>query len=75
MANSKSSLQKVNLKGHVATRTAVQPEGKIRVASVSTSTPLMGQQEYLDSIGIGHRPNSQRAITAWEEYQRIENRN
>ena len=29
----------------------------------------MTKQQYLDSIGMGHRPNSQRAIDAWESYQ------
>ena len=29
----------------------------------------MTKQQYLDSIGTGHRPNSQRAIDAWESYQ------
>ncbi len=29
----------------------------------------MSKEEFLKSVGLGHRPGSHRAITAWEEYQ------
>ena len=30
----------------------------------------MTTQQYLKSIGMNHRPNSQRAIEAWESYNK-----
>ena len=29
----------------------------------------MSKEEFLKSVGLGHRPGSHRAISAWEEYQ------
>ena len=83
MAKNKSSLRKINLEGHVATRTADQPEGKIQISQINVSPDqmkrekgsdlqdkVMTKEDFLKSIGIAHRPNSHKAISAWEEYQR-----
>ena len=46
-----------------------EPEPQLLQEEPQKPAGKMSKQEFLDSVGMGHRPNSQRSISAWEEYQ------
>ena len=70
MAKTSSKLKEIIKGPSRSTRIADQREAKIEVASIAVkNTKPSSKQEFLDSIGLGDRPNSHRAIAAWEEYQ------
>ena len=66
----KSFLQEIVEEPEEITEESVDPEPQLlQEESEPEVSSKMTKQQYLDSIGMGHRPNSQRAIDAWESYQ------
>tara|TARA_B100000131_G_C17765306_1_gene470959 strand:+ start:75 stop:302 length:228 start_codon:yes stop_codon:yes gene_type:complete len=66
----KAFLQEIVEEPEEITEESVDPEPQLlQEESEPEVSSKMTKQQYLDSIGMGHRPNSQRAIDAWESYQ------
>ena len=67
MAKGKKFLQEI-VEEEVDEVAEVEPELLVEEEEVQQHKK-MSKEEFLKSVGLGHRPGSHSAISAWEEYQ------
>ena len=66
MAKKKKVLKEVMFEEEELIKEEPTPEPQL----LKEESGKMTKDQYLKSIGIDHRPNSQRAIEAWENYNK-----